>query len=122
MLASAALNYSSDFNLQLMLISLGVIAVSAVIGFVPIVLARRRSHRRAELIIASVILWTSITAASICWFVVRQHEYTASVQQSIMEGYYDPQDQSDKPRPPVALWTVAGACYGLLIFWSSRGN
>ena len=38
----------------------------------------------------------------------------------IMEGYYDPADQSDKPQPPIILWCGLGAGYAGLLFWTSR--
>jgi hypothetical protein len=120
MLASAPLHYSSDFNLELVLISSGIIAVAALLGFVPIQLARWAKHRRLELIIAVMILWTSVLSLSVCWFVVRQYQFNTSVQQNIMEGYYDPQDQSDKPQPLVALWSGLGVCYAGLLFWANR--
>jgi hypothetical protein len=120
MLASATLHYSSDFNMQLLLIGIGVIAAAAVIGFVPIQLARMANHRRFDLICTAVVLWTAVSAASVCWFIVRQYQFSTSQQQSLLEGYYDPQDQSDKPQAPIVLWSAMGGCYGLLIWWSRR--
>ena len=120
MLASAPIAPSSDSNAELVLISAGVVLVVAVLGFIPIQLARVRGHRNRDAISAIVVLWGLILGASVSYSIMKQMDWTTTYQQRIETGYYDPQNVSDKPTVPIGLWCGLGVGYALLILWVNR--
>src|ERR1700728_830934 len=113
-LASAAVPPSSDSDVELVLISAGVVLVAALLAFVPIQMARARRHRNIEAISALLVLWGLLSAGSISYFIMKQMDWSTTYTQRIETGYYDPQDTSDKPTAPVALWGGLGAGYLVL--------
>lgn len=120
MLANAPTHFSSDSNVELILISSVVIIVVAFVGFIPIQLARRRRHRHAETITAVLVLWGLLSAGSTCYYIMEQFNWSASVQQSIVEGYYNPHDTSGQPNPPLGLWCGLAVCYALAAWWATH--
>jgi hypothetical protein len=122
LIASAPLAPSPDSNVELVLISAGVVLVTALVAFVPIQLARVRQHRQREAIVAVVLLWGLLTAGSISSFVMKQMDWSSTYLQRIETGYYDPQNVSDKPAAPVPLWGGLAAVYTAIVLWSTRGK
>jgi len=120
MLANAPVAPSSDSNMELVLISAGVVLVVGILGFIPIQLARISGHRHRDAITAIIILWGLILAGSISYSIMKQMDWATTYQQRIETGYYDPQNISDKPVAPVGLWCGVGVCYAGLVLWASR--
>ena len=119
-LASAPIAPSADSNVELVLISAGVVLVTSVLAFIPIQMARVRHHRNRDAIAAILVLWGLLTAGSISYSIMKQMDWATTYNQRIETGYYDPQDTSDKPTPPVALWSGLGIVYVAMVIWASR--
>jgi len=118
-LASAPIPVSSDSNVQLILISAGVVLVVAVLGFVPLRLARARGHRNADMLLAWMIIWGLLTAGSISYSIMKQMDWASTYQQRLSSGYGNPYDFSDKPSLPIGLWFALGAAYAGPIAWAA---
>jgi hypothetical protein len=117
-LASPPIRPSSDSNMELILISAGVVVGVAIFGFFPIQLARQNRHREA--IAAVIVLWGLITAASICLTINQQKEWSATYLQHVETGYFDPRDTTDKPAMPIGFWSALTACYAVIVIWANR--
>jgi hypothetical protein len=120
MLANASAHFSSDSNVELILLSAAVLFVIGFLGFIPIQLARSRKHRHSETILAIIVLWGLLSAVSISNCILQQMNWTASVQQSIEGGYHDRQDTSTKPTYPIALWCGLGVIYTATSAWAAQ--
>jgi hypothetical protein len=121
-LANAPIPPSTDSNVELVLSSAGVVLVIAVLGLVPIFIARLRRHRQLEAITAIIVLWGVLLAGSICYSIMQQMDWTKALQERIESGYYDPQDTTGKPTTPVPLWCGLGVCYAAITFWATRAG
>jgi hypothetical protein len=119
-LATAPAHFSSDSNVELILLSACIVIGIGFLGFIPIQLARRRRHRHPDIILAIIILWGLLSSVSVSNCIMQQMNWTASVQQSIQEGYYDKADTAAKPAFPIPLWCVLGACYAATTAWAAR--
>jgi hypothetical protein len=120
LLASAPIPVSSDSNVELILISAGVVLVVGILAFIPIRLARSRGSRNPDALLAFVILWGLVLAGSVSYSVMRQMDWNSTYQQRLQSGYGNPDDLSDKPKPPVVLWAALGAAYAGMTGWAAR--
>jgi hypothetical protein len=118
-LANASIPASTNSNVELVLISAGVVLVTAILGLVPIQIAKMRGHLYRDSILAATILWGLALAGTISYSTMQQMDWSATYQQRLMSGYSDPNDLSDKPKIPVALWTGLGAGYAAIVLWSA---
>jgi ABC-type uncharacterized transport system permease subunit len=119
-LASAAVGPSADSNVELILICSGVVALTAVLAFIPIYLAAR--HRQREIIVGLLVLWGLALAGSVSYSVMQQMDWSTAYNQRIETGYSDPQDLSDEPALPVTLWSGLAAAYLGLVIWARIGG
>jgi uncharacterized membrane protein len=110
---------SSSDNLEIVMISLGVIAISCVLAFVPLALCWARHHRQTETVMAAAVLWGVVTAGSIIFAISAQMKWSHERLLRIESGYYDPQDQSDAPAKPFTIWGALAIAYGGLIAWAA---
>jgi hypothetical protein len=122
MIANAPIPVSSDSNVQLVLISAGVVLVVAIFGFIPLRLAQSRGHRHRDLMLAIIVLWGLALAGSISYSIMQQMDWSANYQQRLVSGYGDPSDLSDKPKIPLVLWGGLTATYVGLLAWASRST
>jgi hypothetical protein len=120
MLATAPAHFSSDSNVELILLSAAVVVGIGFLGFIPIQLARSRRHRHSETILGIIVLWGLLSAVSISYCIMQQMNWTASVQESIQEGYYDRADAANKPAFPIPLWCGLGVIYAATTAWAAR--
>ena len=121
-LASAPIPVSSDSNVTLVLVSAGVVVAVGLLGTIVMQTARSRGRQNREVMMAVLVLWGLLTAASISVSVMKQMDWTANQQQRISSGYYDPSNTSDKPKMPVTLWVGLGVAYGAMLFWAVVGK
>jgi len=112
----------TDSSLTLVVISLGIIGVVGLLVAVPATLARRRSHRNREGIVAALVLWAVLSAGSAIYAANAQISYSKEYNKRIMSGYFDPRDTSDAPKLPWVLWIVLGTSYGGLLIWIFSGS
>lgn len=117
-LARADLPTSSDWKLVLVLMYLGIIAVTGVLVFVPIRLAKGRRRRPAELLAAAAVLWGVVSAGVFLYACTRQLNWSNEQTTLIESGYYDPQDTSAAPAWPWVATGVIAAGYAALIIWA----
>lgn len=103
-------------------IGLVVFAVAAIVAAAPLVIARRRGILPTQGLIAAVTLWAILVSASVIFSVNASLRWNREYDQRVMSGYFDPQDQSDRPSPPWSLWAAAGATYIALVAWSAAGK
>ena len=121
-LARADLPTSSEWKLVLVLMYLGILAVTGVLVFIPIRVAKRRRQRSAELLTAAAVLWGVLCAGVFLYASTQQLNWSNEQTTLIESGYYDPQDTSAAPKWPwVATAIIAGA-YAALIAWSLAPN
>jgi hypothetical protein len=120
-LARADLPTSSDWKLVLVLMYLGILAVTGLMVFIPFRLAKGRRHRHVELLTAAAVLWGVISAGVFLYASTQQLNWSNEQATLIESGYYDPQDTSAAPKWPwIATAIIAGA-YAALIAWSLAG-
>ena len=122
-LARADLPTSSDLKLVLVLIYVGILAVTGVLVFLPIRLAKGRRHRPAELLTAAAVLWGVLCAGVFLYASTQQLNWSNEQTTLIESGYYDPQDTSAAPAWPWVATGVIAASYAALIIWAlARGS
>jgi hypothetical protein len=122
LIASAPISASSDSNVELILISAGLVLVVGLAGFAVVRLAIMRGRKKRDTLLAAVIIWGMLTAGSISYSVMQQMNWSTSYQQQLMSGYGNPDDLSDKPQPPVVLWSILGFGYALMLAWANRNG
>jgi len=115
-LAYADTTDSSGTNLVLALGGLFIIVATAALMLVLIFSARARRHPRAEIITAAAVFWALLTAGSLLFTVEQRVDWSKNYTLRLMTGY--PQDTSDKPKLPWAVWAELGAGYGAMLVWS----
>jgi len=120
MLATAPAHFSSDSNVELILLSAAVVVGIGFLGFIPIQLARTRRHRHFETILGIIVLWGLLSAVSVSYCIMQQMNWTASVQEGIQQGYYDPSEA--KPAFPIPLWCGLGVVYVATVIWATRSK
>jgi hypothetical protein len=117
-LASAESGDPNASNLPIILAGIFILAAIAFLAFVLIFVARSRGHRQAELITAATVFWAIIAAGSLLYAGERQLDWSKQYNLELQTGYLDPQNTSDAPRLPWAIWSGLGAAYGAMLFWS----
>jgi hypothetical protein len=118
LLANAEAPDTSDSGLLLVLLSAGLILGTAVLAFVPVVIARLRFHRRSETLMAVAILWGLLTAGTLVHATIVQMQWSKEQLLRLQTGYMNPQDTADAPAKPWGMWTVLATAYGVLIVWA----
>jgi hypothetical protein len=121
-LAYADSGDSSATSMELILGGAAIVAVTALMAFILVLVARSRRHRQAELITLAMVVWSVLTAGSLMWAGQAQVNWSNEYQTRILSGYYDPQNTSDKPKLPWALWTGLGLAYAGLMGWAVSQN
>jgi hypothetical protein len=119
-LASAAVMPGSDSNVELVLISSGIVVGAGLLAMLPAQLGR--GHRHREAIVAMVILWGLLAAGSGSYSVMQQMDWSSTYTQRLETGYYDPADTSDKPSLPIVMWCGLGVGYVCLVIWAGMGR
>src|ERR1700722_3177775 len=102
----------------IVLVSAGLLVLSAGMAFVPVCLAWARRHRHSDVIVPLAILWALIAVISFIFTFVSQYHWSKNRMVLIESGYYDPQDVSGAPSFPWVLWIGLGVVYVGLILWS----
>jgi hypothetical protein len=113
---------SSEANLRFVMVCLGVIVAVGALAVVPMVLARRRGHRREEKVTGLTVLWALVLGGSILVSETARVKWAREQTIRIQSGYYDPQDVSDAPRYPWELWAALGVAYGGLVAWAGMAK
>ena len=113
---------SSNANLEIVLIGLGVIVVAAVLAFIPVAICWARRHRGTEIVTAIAVVWALVAAASVVLLISAQMKWSREQTMRIESGYFDPRDQSDAPAVPIKTWSALGIVYAGLVGWSLRSG
>ena len=113
-LASAEQTDLSGSGWFVILIGVFVIVAVAAMTVIPIAVARRRLHRRAEAVTVTAVFWGLLAAASIIHFWLAELRWSQEYLLLIKTGYYDPGDASGAPHWPWVLWGVLAVAYGVL--------
>jgi hypothetical protein len=119
-IASAESSDPNATSLPIVLAGLFILATIAFLAFAVILISRARRHRQAELITVAIVFWAIIAAGSLLWAGERQLDWSKQYNLRLETGYLDPQDTSDAPQLPWALWTGLGVAYGGMLIWSLR--
>jgi hypothetical protein len=117
-LAYAESGDPNAMNLVVVLGGLGIVAATFILAFVLILAARARRHRQAEFITVATVFWGLITAGSLMYAGNAQVNWSKENMLRLETGYVDPQDTSDAPRLPWAIWTGLGVAYGTMMAWT----
>ena len=117
-LARADLPTSSDWKLVLVLMYAGILAVTGVLVFIPIRLAKGRRRRPPELLTAAAVLWAVVCAGAFLYASTQQLNWSHEQTTLIESGYYDPQDTSAAPKWPWIGTAIIAGAYAALIAWS----
>ncbi|HWE93028.1 MAG TPA: hypothetical protein VG269_03575 [Tepidisphaeraceae bacterium] len=118
LLANAQAPDSSDSSLLLILLSAGLILGTAVLAFVPVVIARMRFHRNHETLMAVAILWGLLAAGTLVHASIVQMQWSKEQLLRLQSGYLDPQDIGGAPAKPWGTWTALATAYGAIIIWA----
>jgi hypothetical protein len=118
LLASAEAPDTSNAGSLLVLLTLGILVAAAALAVLPIVLARSRQHRHAEIIAALAVLWGFLAAGSIVITSMDEAKWSKERLVRVQSGYYDPNDNGSAPAKPVGAWSGLAALYVVLILWS----
>ena len=108
---------STVSNLTTVLICGGIALGVIIVAIIPVMLAWSRRHRHANGLAAIAVLWGLIALVSLSTTAMDEMKYSREHQMSFMSGYYDPNDASDAPALPVAVWVVLGVAYAALLAW-----
>ncbi|HEY8747493.1 MAG TPA: hypothetical protein VIM11_05950 [Tepidisphaeraceae bacterium] len=125
LLARADSSDPSASNLQLVFLSLLILAGTAFLGFLIVRAARLRAPRHVEVFAAFAVLWVALTAGTAIYDLTIQLNWSKESTARIQSGYFDPaQVETDAPGHPSALYiaAVAGYCALWLIVSRSRLN
>ncbi|HEY2584641.1 MAG TPA: hypothetical protein VGI81_02625 [Tepidisphaeraceae bacterium] len=95
----------------------GIVLGVAVAASIPVMIAWSRRHRRADWVITLAILWGVLTVVSVASFVLKEMKYSHEHVLAIESGYFDPNDVSDAPPPPLTMWAILGVGYLALLAW-----
>jgi hypothetical protein len=117
-LASAERTDLSGSQWSVMLIGLAVLVGVTVLTAVPILMARRRGHRRAEAVTVGAIFWGVLSAGGVLWYCLAKLQWTKAYQTDLMTGYLDPRDMSGEPAFPWRLWVVLAVLFCALLAWA----
>jgi hypothetical protein len=120
--ASAPVPVSSDSNVTLVLVSAGVVLGVGLMGLILVQVARSRGRQKRDVLMAMLVIWGLLTAGSISVSVMQQMDWSATLQQRISSGYYDPNNVSDQPKLPIPLWCGLGAAYAGMMLWAAVGK
>jgi hypothetical protein len=121
MLCYADRGESGEANLQFALLCVGAIVLVSALAIAPVILARRRRHRRGETVMGFTILWALVLVGSLLVTATARTKWTREQTLRIQSGYYDPQDQTDAPRYPWGLWAGLALAYAGVLAWSATG-
>jgi hypothetical protein len=102
----------------IVLVSAGLLLLSAGLAFIPVCVAWSRRHRHSDVIVPLAVLWALIAAISFIATFVSQYHWSKNRMVLIESGYYDPLDVSGAPALPWVLWICLAVAYGALILWS----
>jgi hypothetical protein len=109
-------------NLTTVIVLGGIALAASVLALVVIVVARWRSHRQADAIVAISVLWAVLATISAGSTTLAQMKYQHEHQVEFMSGYLDADDTSGAPRPPVLTWSALAAGYTGLLGWAALGS
>jgi hypothetical protein len=121
LLARANLNDTSG-NLPVVMIGCGAFLVCAVLAFIPIRIARNRSHFYADAITGVAILWALAAAGSIVFVAYKEFEFAAEQNRMMASGFLDLAVRQQPPTWPWPLWIILAVAYGLVLFFATRGK
>jgi hypothetical protein len=105
-------------NLILILFCLLTVGVVALLAYVPIRVARGRSHRQVEIITTLMIFWSVANVGLVIKTFLDQQKWFADHQSQILSGYFDPGDESSRPGWPVKTAVGLGVAYCGLLGWA----
>jgi hypothetical protein len=109
-------------NLPVVMIGCGAFLVCAILAFIPVRIARNRSHRYAEALTAAAVLWAFVTAGSIVFVAYKEFEFAAEQNWMMASGFLDIAVRSARPVWPWPAWGILIVIYGMLLFAASRGR
>ncbi len=121
-LANAEPSDTSGAAVVTVVIGVTVVLLVGALMLVPIVVARRRAHRRIEGIKLVAFLWALLSAAGLIYAQINQTQWSAEYDRQLRTGYLDPHSPTAMPDWPTPvwlrlLWVGLGAAYlGLLLF------
>jgi hypothetical protein len=117
-LAYAESGDPNAMNLIIILGSVCIVAVTSILAFALIFIARVRGHRHADLIVVAAVFWALITAGSMMYAANARLNWSKEYALRLETGYLDPQDTGDAPRLPWGIWTGLGVVYGTTMAWA----
>lgn len=118
-LAKANGSAASDSALAVVVMGLMIVGVTAVIGAVPAVIARRRGHRHIQGFFALMILWSALAGGVTIYTYSQRMTYAREHQEQVMQMESDPSDASDAPAWPRKTWMGLAVVYAGLISWAA---
>ena len=113
---------STVSNLNTVLICGGIALGVLIVAIVPVMLAWSRRHRHSNGLAAVAVLWGLIALVSFSTTAMDEMKYSREHLMSIESGYYDPNDTSDAPALPMALWALLAVAYAALMAWPFLGG
>jgi hypothetical protein len=116
-LARADSGDSTVSNLTTVLICGGIALGVLIVAIIPVILAWSRRHRHSNGLAAIAVLWGLIALVSLSTTAMDEMKYSREHLMSIESGYYDPNDTSDAPALPLAIWAVLAVAYAGLLAW-----
>ena len=121
-LARADSTDSTVSNLTTVLACAGIAVGVLVVAIVPVMVGWSRRHRHAEALAAVALLWGLIAAVSTCVATLDQMKYSRQHLADIESGYWDPNDTSDAPKLPLAMWGAFAVAYVAMVAWPFLGG
>jgi hypothetical protein len=118
LLAYAESGDPNGMNLVIILGGVGIVAAAALLAFALILIAKARRHPYAELITVVTVFWALITAGSLMYTANARSNWSNEYTLRLESGYLDPQNTSDQPKLPWAIWTGLGVIYGTMMIWT----
>jgi hypothetical protein len=123
LLGNAESGDQSFDNIRLILFGGLWLAATAVMALIPIRIALRKQHRRAQIIVFVTILCGLLTVGSILLSLSAQEHWAHEDMLLLQTGYLDPHGhQHDPPPRPWAFWGGLAAVYTLMVIWSVAGK
>jgi hypothetical protein len=120
LLALATSGDDSSANLQLIMLSLGLLTLLALLAGAVVLTARRRAHRQFDLLTGALILWIVLTGWSALSYAQARSSWSKDRLIRLESGYAPDAATLDAEAPaaPITLWGCLAIAYVLLAAWA----
>lgn len=117
-LAYVEANDPSQANMTNVLITVGLLAMVALLAFAVLYTARLRRHRQVEAITVVVIFWGLAAMGELLYWVSAQINWTNEQMLRLQTGYAGSQEFGNGPGLPWKTWAALILAYLAILGWT----